>query len=911
MKNNPGLVSYDELRRSFVVRKSHLELILEKIRDNTGLANQHVLIVGPRGSGKTTLVRRVAAEIFVDTDLKNKWYPLVFAEEAYEVGTAGEFWLQALFFLGEQAKDQSLIQAYKELLLELDETRLRERALAQLLDFSHKHQKRILIVVENLNTLLGDQLSNDDAWDIRHSLINEPELMLLGTATNEFAAIKNSEQAWFELLTIYKLKALNFNECKALWQSVVKEEVVNEQHIRPIQILTGGNPRLLKILAEFAAKRSFRNLLQELIELIDTHTEYFKNNIDNLPATERKVFVALLDLWQPSTSKEIGESARLNVNKTSSLLKRLIERGAVTEVESSSRKKLYQATERLYNIYYLMRRRGYPANRVHAVVEFMTQFYQGEHYVGMVINIAKEACELPDDQRQDLYLAYEKFIDFAKESDLKNKILASTPKKFFDIPDLPESLRQMVNSQQENQNDLSNTIQENQSDKIILDSTKFMEIIFSPQTQDSLSPEIKKWALEQETFSRKILEKNQTYINLWLYLGIILHATSSFEEAEKSYKTVIELDPKNVLALALLGHLLHYKLFHYEEAETIYRKLIEIKSAVSTNSILINKNSYDLDEDEDENKYKIYVEATLNIAWSWAQLGQLLHENLNRFNEAEAAYRKALELEPNVAWVWAQLAQLFHKKLKHFNEAEFAYKKVIELEPNVAVWTLLGQLLHENLNRFDEAETAYGKALEVIKSSANPSKEIFNIAITAKIFTLKLIHSQNTIKTLEEIYQALDELERDSNFLNITAQILYNIGSETNLLEAEKLAREATNKTGNSFFTYTLASILGAQNRWQEALELSPKFLNTPAKNNKFINDITDFTIAAAANGYAKEILELIEKSEGTTSLEPLIVGLKIFLDMEVITPQEILEVGKDIDQRIRDEKQKVDLQKS
>jgi len=51
------------------------------------------------------------------------------------------------------------------------------------------------------------------------------------------------------------------------------------------------------------------------------------------------------------------------------LLARLVARGAVELYEERPRRKLYQAAERLYNIYYLMRRRGQPADRVRAAVE--------------------------------------------------------------------------------------------------------------------------------------------------------------------------------------------------------------------------------------------------------------------------------------------------------------------------------------------------------------------------------------------------------------------------------------------------------------------------------------------------------------------------------------------------------------
>ena len=90
------------------------------------------------------------------------------------------------------------------------------------------------------------------------------------------------------------------------------------------------------------------------------------------------------------------------------------------------------------------------------------------------------------------------------------------------------------------------------------------------------------------------------------------------------------------------------------------------------------------------------IETDPQCARAWAQLAQLLHENLSRFEEAEQAYRKAIEIAPNVAWGWAQLGLLLHENLSRFEEAEQAYRKAVEIDPRHAwAWAHLGGLLHE------------------------------------------------------------------------------------------------------------------------------------------------------------------------------------------------------------------------
>ena len=159
---------------------------------------------------------------------------------------------------------------------------MRERALGQLMDFADKQSKRILLVVENLNMLLGDQLNDEDAWALRHTLLNEPRIMLLASATSRFEQVNVEGKPMFELFRFLELKPLTGDECRELWVSVTGNKP-DDARVRPLEILTGGNPRLMAIVSNFAAKMSLKNLMNDLMQLVDEHTEYFKSHLDNLP----------------------------------------------------------------------------------------------------------------------------------------------------------------------------------------------------------------------------------------------------------------------------------------------------------------------------------------------------------------------------------------------------------------------------------------------------------------------------------------------------------------------------------------------------------------------------------------------------------------------------------------------------
>ena len=390
-KYNPGFLSDEELVASFCVRTVEFKSLLESLRDSADNSNVHSLVIGPRGSGKTHLLLRVAAEMRRDPSLSG-FYPVVFAEESYEVSSVGEFWLECLDHLAEQAPEEEradLRLSYNDLRSTGDDRALADRCLGAILDFADRHGKRIVLLVENLNMLFADMDDPDAGWRLRHTLQTEPGIVLLGSATSRFDEIDHPDHALYDLFRVITLRPLDTQECVALWEAVTKQ-TSTALAVRPLEILTGGNPRLLAIIALFGAGRSFRDLMDNLLDLVDDHTEYFKSHLESLPALERKVYLSLARLWKPSTSREVADQSRLDINKCSALLGRLMERGAVVVVGGTRRRQQYYLTERLYNIYYLLRRDSGSSQAVEALIDFMVCFYSPAELWDVVAEVYRE-----------------------------------------------------------------------------------------------------------------------------------------------------------------------------------------------------------------------------------------------------------------------------------------------------------------------------------------------------------------------------------------------------------------------------------------------------------------------------------------------------------------------------------------
>ena len=423
-KYNPGFLTDDEIIESFCVRTAEFESIVELLRESSGSSNTHSLVIGPRGSGKTHLLLRVAAEVRRDPALSGI-FPVVFAEESYEVGTCGEFWLECIAHLAEQApldERDSLRLTHDDLRTVSDDRALADRCLGSLLDFADRHDTRLLLVVENLNMLFSDMSDPDAGWQLRKTLQTEPRIILLGSATSRFHEIDSPEHALYDLFRVLTLRPLDTAECEALWQAVSGKPSVGDT-VRPLEILTGGSPRLIAIIARFGADRSFADLMANLLDLVDEHTEYFKSHLEALPAQERRVYLALARLWKPATAREVADQARLDTNACSSQLRRLVERGVVAIEGGTPRRRTYYLTERLYNIYYLFRRGSGVDRVVTALIEFMVCLYSpaelGDIIKGIVRdpNVSDLLRSVPDQMADVLIAEARKLEQTGRESE--------------------------------------------------------------------------------------------------------------------------------------------------------------------------------------------------------------------------------------------------------------------------------------------------------------------------------------------------------------------------------------------------------------------------------------------------------------------------------------------------------------
>lgn len=384
---NPAQLTPDELRASFVAREDTLAEMLRLIGEQEpGHPCQHMMLIGPRGMGKTTLGLRFLHEIVDTPTLAEIWQPVAFHEESYGISNLGEFWLAALNHLTRSTGDPRWADRAEGLARdERDDSRLAAYALAALMDFCQASGKRLILFVENIDTVFKQLGDERQVHELRATLIERPEILLIGSANTVFEAIHNHGEPLYEFFRLFILKGLGPEDTRRILATLANDEdkpkvielLDREQgRLETIRRLTGGNPRLVVLACRILIESPLGSAFDDLERLIDEQTPYFKARIEELPVQARRVFHCLAEGWKPMQAREVADAAKLNSSHASAQLRQLIEKGYAREVTVPHAKRtLYEVGDRFYNIYYVLRFSRTGRDRLARLVAFLHDLF--------------------------------------------------------------------------------------------------------------------------------------------------------------------------------------------------------------------------------------------------------------------------------------------------------------------------------------------------------------------------------------------------------------------------------------------------------------------------------------------------------------------------------------------------------
>ena len=656
---NPAILKDEDFLAGFVARREIADDIVKRLHDITprSLA-KHRLILGQRGMGKTSLLRRIALGIRGDAALSQMLLPLTFREEQYNVHNLHTFWCNCLDALGDHFERSEQHDKAVELdrqVASLNRARRGpaaedegDEALAALKAWGKREGKRVLLLIDNIDLIL-EGLSKQH-WALRRILQEAGGIVVIGAATAYLEATVDPKGAFYDFFQVTVLERLSQDELLACLRRLAEARgdsgrkvlhILNTDpgRIRTLHDLTGGNLRTLTLLYLLMERDADDEVMHDLERLLDEVTVLYKARVEDLAPQARVVLDAVALNWNPVTAAELADITGVETSAVSTQLDRLSRNGIVEKASiSTSARSAFQLGERFFNIWYLMR---HGPRRQRTRLRWLTGFLRGFYSPQQLTEKAKFLLRRRDAEGQPLGHYCLALGDAVDDNNLRNL--------------LGQEARRGL-------------------ERLATQQGKRLEDILDPQELP-----VPNTASE------------------WFGMGFLLHfELDRYEEAEADYRRAIQLDPKYTAPWACLGILLHYDLKRYEEAEATYRRAIQLdaKDAFPWNG-LANLLQTQLDRyEEAEAAYRQAIKLDPKFAQPWNGLGNLLQHRLNRYEEAEAAYRQAIQLDTKYGYYRSNLGDLLEDHFERTAEAIQAYRQCLELDPdNIRVVANLAYLL--------------------------------------------------------------------------------------------------------------------------------------------------------------------------------------------------------------------------
>ncbi len=384
---NPALLPREELKRLFLVRHAELAKMLHRLSPGRASA-QHVLILGERGMGKTTLLIRLAHAIEEDSDLRQRWIAVRFDEEQYNIGELADLWLNCLEKIGEDSNDPEPLRIVDQLLEEYSGRELEEAAFLRLKQYSLRKDRRFLLLVDNLDIVLGRLDPDFEAHRLRDILLHEEWINLIGAATGPVKETYDYDNPFYQLFETVSLEPLTRKEAEELLQGLEKCFASGSGVARMLRdrrelldvfhILMRGNVRTTTTLFLVIKEHPVADLGFLLGHLFDLHTSRYMERIESLPRQGQRVFDALARSWDPTTAEHIASDLRIERGSASGQLHRLVDRNFAQKVHLPQRSIGFQVRDRFFNLWYLMRSGRRQRRLLNSLIGFVELFYRDD-----------------------------------------------------------------------------------------------------------------------------------------------------------------------------------------------------------------------------------------------------------------------------------------------------------------------------------------------------------------------------------------------------------------------------------------------------------------------------------------------------------------------------------------------------
>jgi len=327
---NPNNQTKDQLIDGFVVRLKQFKRIYKEIATDTmQYPEQHILLEGNRGMGKTTMLLRLAYQIENDEQLNGWLLPLVFNEEEYGISRLFKLWERIAVLLAEKSSEfQGLFEAMDSRYDRYESTEAYEYDMFALLSKRLTEKgKKVLLFIDNFGDIIS-KFKKQEVQRLREVLQTSNKIRIIGASSVILEAHYDYRHPFYEFFKIIRLRGLTQPETETLLlklgkvykQETIQSIVKNQKgRVEALRRLTGGVIRSIVLIFEIFVDKQAGTAFHDLEAILDKATPLYKHRMDDLPAQQQEIMQTIAMAWDAINTKEIARVTRIPSKTVSAL----------------------------------------------------------------------------------------------------------------------------------------------------------------------------------------------------------------------------------------------------------------------------------------------------------------------------------------------------------------------------------------------------------------------------------------------------------------------------------------------------------------------------------------------------------------------------------------------------------------
>jgi DNA-binding MarR family transcriptional regulator len=370
----PSAVSGEHLESITVGREPELTAITNAFKSaSTSLNRPNLLLVGPRGSGKSHLISLTMHRISLDSQMSSRLAIVWLPEDVYTITTYTDLLRTMIRSLGGVFFPDSTDAGLEDTL----------RVIAG--------DRVIVLVAENFDRTLN-LIGPAGQRSLRAFQHNSGAFMMLASMPAIDEKLLDYDMPFYGAFQIMHLEDLTVEQGRALLIKTAQgnddtelvaflESPTGLARLRAIEHLSGGSPRLWLIISGLMTVELLDELVPLFLKMLDELTPYYKARMDELAPAKAKVLAVLCRLGRepddsgPMTVKDIATECAMSQQTVSKQLHELENARFVRKVKNDKDKRAsyYEPREPLLkHCLELKSNRGEPLS---LIVSFLASWY--------------------------------------------------------------------------------------------------------------------------------------------------------------------------------------------------------------------------------------------------------------------------------------------------------------------------------------------------------------------------------------------------------------------------------------------------------------------------------------------------------------------------------------------------------